>query len=57
MKGVGWGVEWLQEPEDQEVYSESMLPRNGFLNQDPKNDNIYRRWEIPHEIPLPDKEL
>lgn len=40
MKGIGWGVEWLQEPEDQEVCGESMFPRNGFLNQDLKNDNI-----------------
>lgn len=32
MKGGGWGVEWLQEPEDQEVCGEP----------GPKNDNINR---------------
>lgn len=42
MKDIGWGGEWLQEPEDQEVCGESMFPRNGFLNQDPKNDSINR---------------
>lgn len=42
MKGIGWGGEWLQEPENQEVCGENMLLRNGFLNQDPKNDSINR---------------